>query len=93
MAVLHEKSVVGGGKGAEFAEYFRRNTCIRQVLRNIYRLYVVCMRKGVHEDRGFSKKSYFFIKNYVFSLWSTTFAENSPTRWYLGGTLPPNSDY
>ena len=31
VADFQEKS---GGKGAEFAEYFRRNTCTRQVLGN-----------------------------------------------------------
>ena len=53
MAVFEESS---GGKGAEFAEYFRKTTCNRQIVRDIFRLHVSFMREGVQENRGSSKK-------------------------------------
>ena len=53
---------VKAGKGAEFAEYFRRNTCTRQVLGNIYQLQLFFMRKGLQDNRGFSRKVILILK-------------------------------
>ena len=38
---------VRGGRGAEAAVYFRRNSCARQIFGNICRLNVFFMRKSV----------------------------------------------
>ena len=45
-----------GGKGTEFAEYFRRSTCTRQMLGNICRLHVFFIRKSVQKIEAEAKE-------------------------------------
>ena len=53
VAVYQEKSE---GKGAEFVEYFRRNTCAREMLANICRLHMFFMRKDVQDNWAQAEK-------------------------------------
>ena len=46
------------------------------------------MRKGVQGSLGSSKKVFLFLKIVYLAFGFTTFAENLPTRWQLGGALP-----
>ena len=70
-----------GGKGAEFAEYFRRNTCTRQILANICRLHVFFTRKCAQESRGLRKKGIFLLQILSLAFGFTSAAENLPIRW------------
>ena len=86
-------TTIEGAKGLNFAEYFRRNTCIRQMLGNICQLHVFFMRKSAQENRGFSKQMIFILEIRIFSLWSTAFAENFPTQWHQGALCPLTPSY
>ena len=88
VAAFQEKSG-GGGKKVEFAEYFKRNTCTRQILRTICRFHVLFMRKGVQENRDPGKKVIFLSKNYVSGLWFHYFCRKFAYSMAPGGTLPP----
>ena len=47
---MGEREAEFGEGEAEFAEYFRINTCAEQILRHICRLYVFLMRKSAQEN-------------------------------------------
>ena len=64
VAVFLQKS---GGIEAKFAEYFRRNTCTRQVPGN-----VLHKKKCIRQSR-LTQTVIFLLKNSLFSLWFTTF--------------------
>ena len=51
-----------GGKGAGFAEYFRRNACTLQKVGHICRLHAFCMRKGAQKNSRLKQNSNFLIK-------------------------------
>ena len=55
LAVEAFQKVQGEGKRADVAEYFRRNTCIHEILGNICQLHVFFIRKVAQDHCGSSK--------------------------------------
>jgi len=79
-----------GGKGTEFAEYFRRNSCARHILGNISLLHVFFMSDSVQENLGSSKKWFSYFKSCILLFFYLAFRIcRLDGSWGYFAPLPP----